>query len=127
MAVMPISCRDKNRMPSRGDILAASAMGVCNVLCLTGERRAGGDHPQAQPVFDLDSITLLRDRAHAWRRASLPLRRKISYARACCSGCGKTRLRNRSSGAPSGWRRKCRRAQFIQTQFCYDVPLLRAS
>jgi methylenetetrahydrofolate reductase (NADPH) len=57
--VMQISCRDKNRIAIQGDILGGAAMGVCNVLCLTGDGVQAGDHPQAKPVFDLDSTSLL--------------------------------------------------------------------
>ena len=56
---MQISCRDKNRIAIQGDILGGAAMGVCNILCLTGDGVQAGDHPQALPVFDLDSISLL--------------------------------------------------------------------
>ena len=52
--VMQISCRDKNRIVIQGDILGGAAMGVCNILCLTGDGVQAGDHPQAKPVFDLD-------------------------------------------------------------------------
>ena len=57
--IMQISCRDKNRIAIQGDILGGAAMGVCNLLCLTGDGVQAGDHPQATPVFDLDSMSLL--------------------------------------------------------------------
>jgi methylenetetrahydrofolate reductase (NADPH) len=57
--IMQISCRDRNRIGIQGDILGAAAMGVCNILCLTGDGVQAGDHPQAKPVFDLDSLSLL--------------------------------------------------------------------
>ena len=57
--VMQISCRDRNRIAIQGDILGGAAMGVCNMLCLTGDGVQAGDHPQARPVFDLDCMTLL--------------------------------------------------------------------
>ena len=72
--IMQISCRDRNRIAIQGDILGGAAMGVCNILCLTGDGVQAGDHPQAKPVFDLDCISLLDDRAHAARRASFPER-----------------------------------------------------
>lgn len=52
--VMQISCRDKNRIAIQGDILGGAAMGVCNMLCLSGDGVQSGDHPQSKPVFDLD-------------------------------------------------------------------------
>ena len=58
--VMQVSCRDRNRIAMQGDLLGASALGVRNVLCLTGDGVQVGDQPDAKPVFDLDSISLLR-------------------------------------------------------------------
>ena len=58
-ASMQISCRDKNRIAIQGDVLGAAAMGVANILCLTGDGVQCGDQPEAKPVFDLDSISLL--------------------------------------------------------------------
>jgi len=57
--VMQIACRDKNRIAIQGDVLGAAAMGVQNILCLTGDGVQCGDQPEAKPVFDLDSISLL--------------------------------------------------------------------
>jgi len=57
--VLQISCRDKNRIAIQGDVLGAAAMGVSNVLCLSGDGVQVGDHPEAKAVFDLDSISLL--------------------------------------------------------------------
>ena len=78
--IMQISCRDKNRIAIQGDILGGAAMGVCNMLCLTGDGVQAGDHPQAKPVFDLDCVSLLdiartlRDEHH------FQSGRKISFA-----------------------------------------------
>src|ERR1700687_3385754 len=57
--VMQISCRDRNRIAIQGDVLGAAAMGVANILCLTGDGVQAGDQPAAKPVFDLDSMSLL--------------------------------------------------------------------
>ncbi|PMP65184.1 MAG: 5,10-methylenetetrahydrofolate reductase [Thermodesulfobacterium geofontis] len=57
--VMHITCRDRNRIAIQSDLLGASALGIKNVLCLTGDYISLGNHPQAKPVFDLDSIQLL--------------------------------------------------------------------
>lgn len=59
--IMQVSCRDKNRIAMQGDILAGAAMGVANVLCLTGDGVQAGDHPEAIPVFDYDCMTLLEN------------------------------------------------------------------
>ena len=58
--VLQVACRDRNRIAIQGDLLGAAALGVRNVLCLTGDGVGVGDHPDAKPVFDLDCMTLLR-------------------------------------------------------------------
>jgi methylenetetrahydrofolate reductase (NADPH) len=58
--VFQVTCRDRNRIALQSDLLSAAALGVENVLCLTGDYVTLGDHPQAKPVFDLDSVTLLQ-------------------------------------------------------------------
>ena len=57
--IMQIACRDKNRIAIQGDVLGAAAMGVANILCLTGDGVQAGDQPGAKPVFDLDCMSLL--------------------------------------------------------------------
>ena len=58
--VFQITCRDRNRIALQSDLLSASVLGIENVLCLTGDHVSLGDHPEAKPVFDLDSVSLLR-------------------------------------------------------------------
>lgn len=57
--VFQITCRDRNRLALQSDLLSASALGIENVLCLTGDHTTLGDHPEAQPVYDLDSVNLI--------------------------------------------------------------------
>ena len=52
-------CRDRNRIAIQSDLLGASALGIKNVLCLSGDHQKFGDHPQAKNVFDLDSMQLI--------------------------------------------------------------------
>jgi len=58
--ILTISCRDRNRMALQADLLGAAALGLSNILAVTGDYASMGDHPQAKPVFDLDSIQLLQ-------------------------------------------------------------------
>jgi len=58
--VLQVSCRDRNRIAIQGDVLGAAAMGVASILCLTGDGVQAGDEPEAKPVFDFDSVSLLR-------------------------------------------------------------------
>ncbi len=57
--VLQMTCRDRNRIALQSDLLGAAALGIENVLCLTGDYVTLGDHPQAKPVFDLDSVSLI--------------------------------------------------------------------
>jgi len=58
-SIFQITCRDRNRIALQADILGAYALGITNLLCLTGDHTVMGDNPQAKPVFDLDSVSLL--------------------------------------------------------------------
>ncbi len=57
--ICQFTCRDRNRIALQSDLLSAFSLGIRNVLIMTGDHPLLGDHPQAKPVYDLDSITLL--------------------------------------------------------------------
>ena len=57
--IFQVTCRDRNRLALQSDILSAASLGIENLLLLTGDHTTLGDHPQAKPVFDLDSVQLL--------------------------------------------------------------------
>ena len=57
--VYQITCRDRNRIALQSDLLSAYALGIENILALTGDYPSFGDHPEAKPVFDLDAVQLL--------------------------------------------------------------------
>ena len=124
--IMQISCRDKNRIAIQGDILGGAAMGVCNMLCLTGDGVQAGDHPQAKPVFDLDCVSLLEIARTLRDDHHFQSGRKITFAPRVFFGAAEN-----PSGLPYAWRpqrlakKVAAGAQFIQTQYCYDLPLLR--
>ncbi len=58
--VYQLTCRDRNRLALQSDLLSAWVLGIKNVLALTGDHPVMGDHPEAMPVFDLDSVSLLK-------------------------------------------------------------------
>ncbi len=58
--ILQMTCRDRNRIALQADTLAAAALGVRNIVTMTGDHPGGGDHPDAKPVFDIDSTALLR-------------------------------------------------------------------
>lgn len=57
--ILQLTCRDRNRMALQSDLLGAAAFGIENLLLLSGDHNKFGDHPDARPVFDLDSVQLL--------------------------------------------------------------------
>ncbi|MCG2695692.1 methylenetetrahydrofolate reductase [Candidatus Parcubacteria bacterium] len=57
--IFQVTCRDRNRLALQSDLLSAYVMGIRNVLALTGDYTTIGDHPHAEPVFDIDSVQLL--------------------------------------------------------------------
>ncbi len=125
--VMQVSCRDRNRIAIQGDLLGAAAMGVRNVLCLTGDDVSAGDQPQAKRVFDFDSIqllrtaTIMRDEGRFLSGRELTVRPKFFLGAAA-----------NPFVPPFDWRplRLAKKieagAQFIQTQYCFDVPRFRS-
>ncbi len=58
--ILQVTCRDRNRLSIQSDLLFAFSRGIENVLCLTGDALKMGDHPQAKPVYDIDSIQLIQ-------------------------------------------------------------------
>ncbi len=58
--VYQLTCRDRNRLALQSDLLSAWALGIENVLCLTGDHPILGDHAEAKPVYDIDSVQLLK-------------------------------------------------------------------
>lgn len=57
--IVQMTCRDRNRIAIQSDLLGAAALGLKNILCLTGDHQKFGNHPEAKNVFDLDSVQLI--------------------------------------------------------------------
>ena len=125
--VMQISCRDRNRIAIQGDVLGAAAMGVQNILCLTGDGVQAGDQPGAKPVFDLDSTSLLETiRTMRDRRVFLS-GRKITTPPQVFLGAAANPFVPPYDYRPVHMGKKVAAgAEFIQTQYCFDMPLLEA-
>lgn len=122
--VYQIACRDRNRIAIQGDILGAAALGVKNILCLTGDDVSQGDHPQAKPVFDLDAVSLLHITRGMCDRGEFASGRKLQTAPDLFIGATANpfvppfsdRIANLEKKILAG-------ARFIQTQFCFDLRL----
>ena len=122
--VYQISCRDRNRIAIQGDVLGAAAMGVGNVLCLTGDGVGVGDQPGAKPVFDFDSVSLLRA-IRTMRDDQMFLSgRKITHPPHLFLGAAENPCIPPHEWRPERLAKKVEAgAQFIQTNYIYDVPL----
>jgi methylenetetrahydrofolate reductase (NADPH) len=123
--VYQISCRDRNRIAIQGDVLGAAALGVRNVLCLTGDGVQVGDQPQAKPVFDLDSIQLLHT-IRIMRDQSMFLSgRHLEVPPPLFMGAASNPFVPPFDVRPLRLLKKVEAgADFIQTQYCFDVPRL---
>ncbi len=121
--VYQVAARDRNRIAIQGDLLGAAAMGVRNVLFITGDDVSNGDQPQAKRVFDMDSIQMLR-MARIMRDEGVFLSgRKITTSPRLFIGAAANPF-----VPPYDWRpfrlakKVAAGAEFIQTQYCFDVP-----
>jgi methylenetetrahydrofolate reductase (NADPH) len=120
--VMQATCRDRNRLALQSDLIAAGALGIPNVLLMTGDHPRFGDHPDAKPVFDLDGIQLIRA-ARTMRDDGLLLSgRPLSVRPDWFIGATENPF-----APPVGQRaailgkRAAAGAEFVQTQFVFDV------
>ena len=124
--VMQISCRDRNRLAVQGDVLGASALGISNMLCLSGDSVQAGDHPGAKPVFDLDCMSLIatlrgmRDdsRYLSGRTLTTAPRMLIGAAANPFVPPFEYRVQRLAKKISAG-------ASFVQTQYCFDIARLK--
>lgn len=124
--IMQIACRDKNRIAIQGDVLGAAAMGVANIMCLTGDGVQAGDQPGAKPVFDLDSMSLLetirtmRDQSKFLSGRKLTSPPKVFLGAAVNPFAPPHDFRALQLG-----KKIAAGAQFVQSQYCFDIPVFK--
>jgi 5,10-methylenetetrahydrofolate reductase len=124
---MQISCRDYNRIAIQGNVLGAAALEVCNILCLTGDGVQCGDHPEAKPVFDLDSTSLLAIVKRMRDEGTFQSGRKITTTPRLFLGAAENPFAPPYDFRPIRLAKKVAAgAQFCQTQYCFDLPRLQA-
>ena len=78
--ILQLTVRDRNRLALQGDLVGASALGVHNVLCLSGDDPKGGDQPDTKPVHDIDSLTLVATAEMMRTKKKFPSGRTIDPA-----------------------------------------------
>jgi methylenetetrahydrofolate reductase (NADPH) len=122
--VMQLQCRDRNRIALQSDLLGAAALGIPNMLLLTGDHTRFGDHPDAKPVFDLDAIDLVWTARTMRQEAKLLSGRELKPPPNWFIGAVENPF-----APPYEWRAErlgkkvAAGAQFFQTQFIYDIPI----
>jgi methylenetetrahydrofolate reductase (NADPH) len=124
--ILQVTCRDRNRLALQSDLLAAAALGLENLLILRGDDPTAGDQPDAKPVFDMDSRSLLEIARKLRDAGTLPTGQAVSGKISFFLGAADTPI-----DPPAGWSphtlldKIAAGAEFVQTQFCMDIPLLR--
>ena len=119
--IMHVTCRDRNRLALQSDLLGAAALGVRNVLCLTGDHMVHGDHADAKPVFDLDSLQLV-GLATLMRRGRYLSGREIAPAPDLFPGATENPFAPPYDFRPLRLQKKVEAgARFIQTQITFNV------
>ena len=122
---MQISCRDRNRIAIQGDILGAAALGIRNLLGLTGDGTTVGDHADAKPVFDLDSMSLLQAARVMRDEGRFLSGRKLTQPPRLFLGGADNPFVPPFDMRPLRLARKIAAgAQFVQTQYCFDLERL---
>ncbi|WP_275783281.1 methylenetetrahydrofolate reductase [Pararhizobium gei] len=124
--IMQIACRDKNRIAIQGDVLGAAAMGVTNIMCLTGDGVQAGDQPGAKPVFDLDCMSLLETVRTMRDSGKFLSGRKLTTPPQVFLGAAINPFAPPYDFRPYRLGKKIEAgAQFVQSQYCFDVPMFR--
>jgi methylenetetrahydrofolate reductase (NADH) len=124
--ILQMTCRDMNRLALRSERVGAAALGIRNLLLLSGDDPKSGDQPDTKPVFDVDSRTLIATARRLRDDGTLPTGRKVEGKADFFIGAADMPL-----DPPEGWQPNALAAkidagaQFAQTQFCMDASIVR--
>jgi len=124
--ILQITCRDKNRLALQSEMMGAAALGIRNLLLLSGDDPKAGDQPDTKPVFDVDSKTLIETARRLRDEGTLPTGRKVAGHADFFIGAADLPI-----DPPEGWQPNAllakvqAGAQFAQTQFCMDAAIVR--
>jgi methylenetetrahydrofolate reductase (NADPH) len=124
--ILQMTCRDRNRLALQADLLGAMALSISNVLVLSGDDPRSGDQPETKPVFDLDSRSLLAMARAIRDERRLPSGTAVTGPVALFLGAADVPV-----DPPPGWAAPSLAAkieagaEFVQTQFCMDIAIVR--
>lgn len=123
--VLQLTTRDRNRLALQGDVVGASALGIYNFLCLTGDKMAAGDQPEAAEVFEIDSGELMRQMRDMRDHGTYPSGREINPAPSLFLGGAEMPTDPGADWSPARINAKIDNgAQFFQTQYCFDLGIV---
>jgi methylenetetrahydrofolate reductase (NADPH) len=124
--ILQIACRDKNRIALQSELMGAAALGIRNLLLLTGDDPKQGDQPDTKPVFDIDSKTLIETARRLRDDGTLSTGRKVGGKAEFFIGAADMPV-----DPPAGWQPNAllgkikSGAEFAQTQFCMNAGIVR--
>ncbi|MDH3763023.1 MAG: methylenetetrahydrofolate reductase [Gammaproteobacteria bacterium] len=120
--VLQMTTRDRNRLALQGDVVGASALGIHNFLCLTGDKMAAGDQPEAAEVFELDSGELMRQMRDMRDAGTYPSGRKIDPPPSLFMGAAEMPAEPGDNWPAARLQAKIDNgSQFFQTQYCFEL------
>ena len=122
--ILQLTVRDRNRLALQGDLVGASALGVHNILCLSGDDPKGGDQPETKAVYDIDSLTLVSTAEMMRKEKKFPSGRNIDPAPKLFIGGAEVP----SKGLPDTKKitNKINAGiNFFQTQYVFEAPKLK--
>jgi methylenetetrahydrofolate reductase (NADPH) len=120
--VAQMTCRDRNRLAIQADLLGAAALGIRNLLCLSGDHGIWGDHPEAKNVYDVDSMHLIRMARNLCEHGILDNGRPVSPAPQFFIGAAANPFAPPLDYRPLRLGKKVAAgARFVQTQLIYNV------
>jgi methylenetetrahydrofolate reductase (NADPH) len=124
--IFQMTCRDRNRLALQGDLLGAASLGIHNILALAGDDPKAGDQPDAKAVYDLDSRGLISLAYDMRERGALPSGTAIGGTLSFVIGAADVPVDPPAQWNPKGLFAKAQAgADFVQTQFCMDVGVVR--
>ena len=122
--IIQMTCRDRNRLAIQSDLLGAAALGIKNVLCLSGDHQSFGNHPTAKNVHDIDSMQLVHILKDLRDESKFQCGEEIKGGGPCFF----IGAASNPFGDPFEWRpyrlakKVAAGTDFIQTQLIYDIP-----
>jgi len=124
--LMQLVCRDRNRLALQADLLGAAALGVRNIVCMTGDDVSTGDHPETKPIYDIDSVHLIRTARIMRDEGRYLSGRPLGDAPSFLIGAVENPFAPPLEFRPMRLGTKIEAgAEFVQTQICFNLEKLR--